>query len=107
MRCCWRKVDDAATHKRATIIDPHDDAPAVAFIRNAYARAKRERAVRSREAIGVNALATGGALTGIDIHGSDARLGHCHGRTTNENYCAANRGTQAHKHSTGLPDRPQ
>jgi hypothetical protein len=41
LRCCRSEVDYSAGHKRATVIDPHEDAVAVALIRDTHARAKR------------------------------------------------------------------
>jgi hypothetical protein len=46
--CCRGEVDDAAAHERSPIIDPHHDTASVTVIRDAYARAEWQRAVRGR-----------------------------------------------------------
>src|SRR5262249_47623089 len=106
-RRCRGQVDDAAPHERSTIIDPHGHAAAVAFICYAHAGAKRQRAMRRCETIRLNAFAAGGTLTTIGVYGSDAGLGHSREGTPNEHHCAADRGSETHKHLTISPDCPQ
>src|SRR5215471_8993013 len=105
-RRCRAQVDDAAPHERSTIIDPHGHAAAVAFICYAHAGAKRQRAMCRCETIWLSAFATGSTLTRIGVHGSDAGLGHSRERTPNEHHCAADRGSQTHKHLTISPIVP-
>src|SRR5262245_50373452 len=105
-RRCRGQVDDAAPHERSTIIDPHGHAAAVAFICHAHASAKRQRAMRRCETIRLSAFATGGTLTRIGIHRGDARFCHGRKRTPKENHCAADRGSETHKHSTISPIVP-
>ena len=68
------QVDDAAAHERSPIIDPHDNAAAIAFVGDAHPRAKRKRAMGRRKATRVSALAARGLLARLGVNGSDSGL---------------------------------
>jgi hypothetical protein len=57
MRCGGSEIDHAATHKRAAVIDSHNNGSPVGFIGDAHTRAEGQRAMRGCETSRLGALA--------------------------------------------------
>lgn len=77
-RCFFRKIDDPAGSKRASVIDAHFHRAAVGHIDNFYAGTKRKRFMGCRQVSLPECFSAGGAfpIEGIGVIGSLPILGN-------------------------------